>query len=137
MDLAPGGELFQQISKRGHLGEKEAKYYGAQIIIGLKYLHKRGILYRDLKPENLLLDSVGNLKLADFGISKKMNAEGEAAQKAFTIIGTSQYMPPEAFDKANGYSYSFDVWSFGCVLYEVVVGRPPFGQADSGYEEMQ
>ena len=46
-------------------------------------------------------------------------------------------MPPEAFDKENGYSYAFDVWSFGCVLYEVVVGRPPFGEADSGYEDMQ
>ena len=69
-DFVNGGDLFFHINKRGNLSEKEARYYGAQILLGLEYLHDRNILYRDLKPENILLDKDGNIKLADFGICK-------------------------------------------------------------------
>ena len=67
-----GGDLFSYISSKGHLSESHARFYGAQIIIGLKFIHKLGILYRDLKPENILIDGDGNVKLADFGISKSI-----------------------------------------------------------------
>ena len=70
MDLITGGDLFNFIKSRKHLSEREAKYYGAQILIALEYLHEKQILYRDLKPENVLIDQDGNIVLADFGICK-------------------------------------------------------------------
>lgn len=90
-DYLEGGDLFFHINKKGHLGEKEARYYGAQMILGLQYLHSNQILYRDLKPENVLLDSKGNIKLADFGISKKLDSTGmdrKQMQTTFSVIGT-------------------------------------------------
>jgi len=80
-----GGDLFYHIKNRGHLSEKEAKFYGAQIILGLEYLHSKNILYRDLKPENILLDSDGNIKLADFGVAKQLDHR----EKTMSVIGTA------------------------------------------------
>jgi serine/threonine protein kinase len=115
------------------LSETHARFYGAQILMGLKYIHSMGILYRDLKPENVLLDKNGNIKLADFGISKSFQAnEKLSARKSFTLIGTAQYMPPESFIQGRGYDESFDIWSLGCCLYEIVVGEPPFRAAELG-----
>lgn len=70
MDYINGGDLFFHINRKGHLSEKDAKFYGAQIILGLEYIHSKKVIYRDLKPENLLLDKNGNIKMADFGICK-------------------------------------------------------------------
>ena len=75
IDYINGGDLFFHIKKRGHLSEKEAKFYGAQIILGLEYLHSQKVIYRDLKPENLLLDKDGHLKMADFGICKILEGD--------------------------------------------------------------
>ena len=72
-DFINGGDMFFHIEKNNHLSEKEAKYYGAQIILGLEYLQNQNILYRDLKPENILLDANGNIKLADFGVCKVLD----------------------------------------------------------------
>lgn len=72
-DYASGGDLFFHIKKKGNLNEKEAKFYGAQILLGLEYLHRNKVMYRDLKPENILLDACGNIKLADFGICKVLD----------------------------------------------------------------
>lgn len=88
--------------------------------MALEYLHKEKVLYRDLKPENVLLDIDGNIKLADFGVGERL--EGE---KAYAKIGTIEYMAPEFFQE-NGYDFSVDIWSFGCTLYELVAGFPPF-----------
>lgn len=84
-DFMNGGDLFYHIKKKGNLTEKEARFYGAQIILGLEYLHSKNILYRDLKPENILLDSRGNIKLADFGISKVL----EERERTNTLVGTA------------------------------------------------
>lgn len=73
-----GGELFQHLKKIGKLDEHTASFYAAQIVIGLEHLHSLKIIYRDLKPENVLLDSEGNIKLADFGLSK-MNVDGKSS----------------------------------------------------------
>ena len=75
VEYVNGGDLFFHIKKKGSLSEKEARFYGAQIIIALKYLHSKKIIYRDLKPENILLDSHGYIKLADFGICKILHEE--------------------------------------------------------------
>ena len=125
VDLVNGGDLFYHIKKKGHFSEKAAKFYGAQLILGLEYLHKNNILYRDLKPENILLDSEGYIKMADFGVSKKLCCENE---RTLSIIGTPQYLAPEFYRvQKEGYSINVDVWSLGCCLYEIVVGSPPFG----------
>lgn len=121
-DFVNGGDLFYHISRRGNLGEKEARFYGAQIIVGLQYLHSHKIIYRDLKPENVLLDSEGNIKLADFGICRLL----EEKEKAETLVGTTQYLAPEVILFDAGYDFSIDCWSLGCCLYEIVVGNPPF-----------
>jgi serine/threonine protein kinase len=144
LDFVNGRDLFYYISTQKHLSESHARFYGAQILVGLNYIHSLGILYRDLKPENILIDGDGNAKLADFGISKNItdrnsNVFDEIEEyhsninKAFTMIGTAQYMPPESFNPNKGYNEAFDVWSFGCCLYEMVVGEPPF----EGREQLQ
>ena len=118
--------MFSQLKKKGNFGESEARFYGAEVIVGLRYIHSKGILYRDLKPENILLDEKGHIKISDFGICNKVDVN---FGKVKTVIGTAQYMAPEVFDKSRGgYSFSFDVWSLGCFLYELVVGEPPFGK---------
>mmetsp|Transcript_41673 Transcript_41673/g.63677 ORF Transcript_41673/g.63677 Transcript_41673/m.63677 type:complete len:151 (-) Transcript_41673:501-953(-) len=93
-----------------------------------------GIIYRDLKPENILIDTDGNIKLADFGISRKISSN---AARSTTLIGTAQYIPPEAHAKDKGYDYSFDMWSLGCCLYEIVVGEPPYGHAELTASQMK
>ena len=84
IDYAPGGDLMQMLTKKNNLPESTVKFYGAQILLGLEQIHKMGILYRDLKPENVLIDEAGNLKLADFGISKDIST----LKKTKTVIGT-------------------------------------------------
>lgn len=74
----------------------------------------------------MLIDASGNIKLADFGISHQLQCDGDRVHK---VIGTAQYMPPEAYIKNRGYNRKFDMWSLGCCLYEMVVGVPPFGLA--------
>ena len=73
-DFINGGDLFHHICNKGHLSEKDARYYGGQIILALEYLHGMNVLYRDLKPENIILDSKGNIKLADFGVCKVLES---------------------------------------------------------------
>ena len=95
----------------------------------MEYLHSQKILYRDLKPENVLLDTDGNAKIADFGICIKLEEE-----KCYETIGTIQYMAPEIF-KEKGYDFSVDIWAFGCLMYEMVAGVPPFvGNTDQEIE---
>jgi protein-serine/threonine kinase len=84
IDYAPGGDLMQMLTKKNYLSEAAVKFYGAQILLGLEQIHKMGVLYRDLKPENVLIDEVGNLKLADFGISKDISD----LKRTKTVIGT-------------------------------------------------
>jgi serine/threonine protein kinase len=91
MDYAPGGTLFEHLQRAGRFKENEVRFYACEIILALDFLHSKNILYRDLKPENILLDAEGHVKLADFGLSKQL----EANTTTNSFCGTLEYMAPE------------------------------------------
>ncbi|GAM19777.1 hypothetical protein SAMD00019534_029520 [Acytostelium subglobosum LB1] len=130
MDYIPGGELFQHLQKAGRFPEELAKFYIAEVITSLDYLHSNNIIYRDIKPENILLDEDGHIKLTDFGLSKsgitsvvgEKNGEG---QFATTFCGTPEYLAPEIITGA-GHGKAADYWSVGILLFEMLTGRSPF-----------
>ncbi len=99
------------------------KFYTAEIIVALEHLHKSGIVYRDLKPENCVIDKDGHLKIVDFGFAKKL----KPGMRAHTNCGTVGYTAPEVlFNGEQGYSFEADVWSFGILLCELIQGFLPF-----------
>jgi len=127
MELMEGGELYDEIVKRKLFTEKDASFIMYQLFLALEYLHKRGIVHRDLKLENLLLKQHGSLqiKLADFGLSKVYT--GEALQ---TACGTPFYVAPEIL-QSDGYDHKIDTWAAGILLYVLLSGRLPFsGDSD-------
>jgi serine/threonine protein kinase len=122
MDFAAGGELFMHIREHNYLTEERTRFYAAELLVALDWLHSRGAIYRDLKPENVLLDAEGHIKLSDFGLSKlgiKMD------QAAFSICGTPEYMAPEVL-RGEGHNKAADYWSLGALLYVMLGGSPPF-----------
>ena len=121
MDFKQGGELYHHLRKRTRFTENITRFYGAQILLGLHYLHSLDIMYRDMKPENILLDENGNAALADYGISKIIR-EGE---KTKSFVGTPDYVAPEIILQ-KGHNKMVDVWCFGIILYEMIYGLPPF-----------
>ena len=123
VDYVNGGDLFKHLKRRGNFSEPEARHYGAQIIPALEHLHSQNIIYRDLKPENVLVDKDGYIKLSDFGISKQIKHSLDLTN---TMVGTPEYIAPEMFSARQGYGVEVDIWSLGCLLYELVVGQPPF-----------
>lgn len=120
-EFANGGDLFFHLRAKGSFSEKQAKFYGAQIILGLEHLHKNNIIYRDLKPENILICKTGYVKLADFGIARNVVSDDNLEER---MVGTAQYMAPEQVFHNIGLSFSIDAWSFGCLMYELVEGEP-------------
>jgi len=102
--------------------EDEARLYMAEIIIGLEFLHENKIIYRDLKPENLVLDEDGHVKLTDFGLSKENVSEIDQAN---SFVGSICYLPPEVLNK-TGHTRSIDWYLCGVLLYEMIVGIPPY-----------
>ncbi|CAD8064317.1 unnamed protein product [Paramecium primaurelia] len=122
LDYCSGGELFFHLRKLKRLSEQDAKYYFVEICIGMAYLHSQNIVYRDIKPENILLDLQGHLLLSDFGLSKpNMSAE----DFAYSFCGSPEYMAPEMLLK-SGHNYLVDCYCLGALLYELVTGLPPF-----------
>uniref|UniRef100_H3DRG7 G protein-coupled receptor kinase 7b n=1 Tax=Tetraodon nigroviridis TaxID=99883 RepID=H3DRG7_TETNG len=123
MDLMNGGDLkfhIYDLGKRGIRMERVV-YYVAQITIGILHLHGMNIVYRDMKPENVLLDAKGQCRLSDFGLAVELTKGKKICQKA----GTTGYMAPEILKQEN-YSMSVDWWSVGCSIYEMVAARLPF-----------
>lgn len=120
-DFFNGGELYHYLSEGGRFTEDRARFYAAEIVSALDYLHKRGIVYRDLKPENLILDAKGHIRITDFGLSK----EGVEGDTITSICGTPEYLAPEILRK-RPYGVAVDWWSMGTLLYEMIAGLPPF-----------
>mmetsp|Transcript_29244 Transcript_29244/g.52258 ORF Transcript_29244/g.52258 Transcript_29244/m.52258 type:complete len:299 (-) Transcript_29244:326-1222(-) len=126
MDYAQGGELFMHIRRLGRLSEEMTRFYAAEILLGLDWLHQRGIIYRDLKPENVLLDAEGHIKLSDFGLSKL----GLIHERfTFSVCGTPEYMAPEILE-GGGHDKAVDYWGFGTLLYEMLAGMPPISHKE-------
>jgi len=123
LDYCAGGELFFHLGKMGRFPEDRAKFYAAQITLALEYVHTLGVIYRDLKPENVLLDEVGNIRLTDFGLSKE-NVRGHSSG-ASSFCGTPEYIAPEVL-KRQGHGRAVDWWSLGALLFEMISGLPPF-----------
>ena len=121
-EFLQGGDLFFHLHEKKKFSEDKAKFYSMELVLALDCLHKNNMIYRDLKPENVLLDSDGHIKLTDFGLSKIFETEDD---KAFTVCGTPQYLAPEVLLR-KGYNKSVDWWSFGCLLYEMLTGKLPF-----------
>jgi len=117
-----GGELYFHLKRERQFTEDRTKFYGAEIISAIDYLHTKAIIYRDLKLENLLLDSDGHIKIADFGLCKEDICWGESTR---TFCGTPEYLAPEVLEDVN-YGLAVDWWGVGVVMYEMMVGRLPF-----------
>lgn len=109
--------------------EKRACFYAAQLIEAIRILHAAEIVYRDLKPENVLLDSDGNLKITDFGLSKQGVSSSAEGKKTYSFCGTPEYLAPEII-KGIGHDKGVDWWSLGALLYEMLCGRPPHFQSN-------
>ncbi|RKP21205.1 serum and glucocorticoid-regulated kinase 1 in complex with compound 2 [Rozella allomycis CSF55] len=118
LDYAAGGELFFHLQKEYRFSEMRTRFYAAQVLLALEYLHERDIVYRDLKPENVLLDKDGNVLLSDFGLSK----EGCCC---YSFCGTPEYLAPEVIQKIP-YGKSVDFYCLGVLIYEMLVGLPPY-----------
>jgi len=129
-ELVTGGELFDAIRKLNILSQPQAQFYFGSMSLAIDYLHERTIVYRDLKPENVLLDHQGYIKLIDFGCARKLNGE-----KANTLIGTPHYMAPEVI-RGEGYTHTADIWSLGVCFYEFVCGTFPFGRNATTTQEL-
>lgn len=125
LDYVSGGELFTHLYKRDHFTEDEVRIFIAEIVIAIQQLHKLGIIYRDIKLENILLDSDGHIVVTDFGLSKELTKESNG--RSYSFCGTMEYMAPEVVRGGNnGHDVSVDWWSVGVLCYELLTGASPF-----------
>ncbi|XP_068661992.1 3-phosphoinositide-dependent protein kinase 1-like isoform X2 [Aristolochia californica] len=134
LESCEGGELFGQITRKGSLSEADARFYAAEVIDALEYIHGVGLVHRDIKPENLLLTSDGHIKIADFGSVKPMKDSQikllptSSNEKACTFVGAAAYVPPEVLNSSPA-TFGNDLWALGCTLYQMLSGTSPFKDA--------
>lgn len=126
MEYVNGGDLMFQIQRARKFDEPRARFYAAEVTLALQFLHKYGVIYRDLKLDNILLDAEGHCKLADFGMCKEGILDGLTTT---TFCGTPDYIAPEILQELE-YGASVDWWALGVLMYEMMAGQPPF-EADN------
>lgn len=154
MEFLPGGDLMTLLMRKDILSEEESRFYIGETILAIETIHNLNYIHRDLKPDNILLDKDGHVKLTDFGLCKHAEIRPQkmteyrqsefssnfnqlksvldkklgykrSRQLAFSTVGTPDYIAPEVFGQ-NGYDETVDWWSVGVILFEMLVGYPPF-----------
>jgi protein-serine/threonine kinase len=126
LEYCAGGELFFHLSRAGRFSEWRCRFYASEILLAIGHLHSLDIIYRDMKPENVLLDAEGHVKLTDFGLSKQGIKDNFSAK---SMCGTPEYLAPEILDK-KGHGKAVDWYSLGALMYEMLTGLPPFYTRD-------
>jgi protein kinase A len=119
LEFIIGGELYTHLRQLNRFSNDVAKFYHAELVLAFEYLHSKDIIYRDLKPENLLLDGKGHVKITDFGFAKRV------PERTFTLCGTPDYLAPEMI-QSKGHGKAVDWWTMGILLFEFIAGYPPF-----------
>jgi serine/threonine protein kinase len=132
-EFVPGGELFHQLKmqRAGAFTNNQAKFFSAEVLCALEYLHDQRVMHRDLKPENVLIDVTGHVKLIDFGFARIVGSSG----RCHTKLGTANYQAPEMLVhkdalQRDGYGPEAEWWAFGCLVFELLSGRTAFGKHD-------
>ncbi|KAJ2797302.1 Serine/threonine kinase, partial [Coemansia helicoidea] len=126
MEYISGGDLMMHVQRLTAFGERRAKFFACEILLGLAYFHEAGIVYRDLKLDNIMLDSEGHVKIADYGLCKENMGYG---QTTITFCGTPEFMAPEIVLEQR-YGRAVDWWAFGVLIYEMILGTSPFDGND-------
>ncbi|KAL0080624.1 camp-dependent protein kinase 9 [Phycomyces blakesleeanus] len=121
LEYVVGGELFTHLRKAGRFTNDMTRFYASEIVLAIEYLHSKNTIYRDLKPENLLIDYQGHIKITDFGFAKIV----EEQTWTWTLCGTPEYLAPEII-QSKGHDKAVDWWALGILIFEMLAGYPPF-----------